>query len=183
VNWRITVPSSGSYTLSWRYSNGGGTDRPGSLLINNSTVVSSIAFPATTDWTTWTTVSAVVSLNAGTTDIRLQATGSSGLANIDNISIQGAAVTAVSCTAAAAAASTLTARTNAITIVPNPSTHVFVIQAPGDFRYFIYDPLGRLVEKGTGQNKTQIGQRLLQGTYTVQIEQANKWQSIKIVKR
>jgi hypothetical protein len=70
-----------------------------------------------------------------------------------------------------------------VTVVPNPSTHVFIINAPGDFRYTIYDHVGRLVEKGNGQNKTQFGQRLLQGTYTVQIEQEGKLQAIKIIKR
>jgi rhamnogalacturonan endolyase len=184
VNWRVTVPSAGSYTISWRYSNGGGTDRPGSLLINGGTAVSSINFPATTDWTTWTTASTVVNLNAGTTDIRLQATGSGGLANIDNININGsAAVTPVSCTAAITAISDISARTSEISITPNPSTNVFTITTLGNFRYSVYDQLGRLVEKGSGQNKTQIGQRLLQGTYTVQVEYAKKIQSIKILKR
>jgi hypothetical protein len=183
VNWRISVPTAGSYTISWRYSNGGGTDRPGSLLINGGTVVSSISFPATTDWTTWTTTSAVVSLNAGTNDIRLQATGSSGLANIDNINIQGSsAVTAVSC-ATVTAATNLAAPNNEVTIAPNPSTNIFTITALGNFRYSVFDQLGRLVEKGTGQNKMQIGQRLIQGTYTVQIEHEAKLRTIKIIKR
>jgi rhamnogalacturonan endolyase len=184
INWRVSVPTAGSYTISWRYSNGGGTDRPGSLLINGSTAVSSISFPATTDWTTWTTASTVLNLNAGTTDIRLQATGSGGLANIDNINITGSsAVTAVSCTAALTAAPTTNARTSAVTIAPNPSTNIFTITAPGNFRYTVYDQLGRLVERGAGQSKTQIGQRLMQGTYTVQIEHANRVQSMKIVKQ
>jgi rhamnogalacturonan endolyase len=184
VNWRVSVPAAGSYTISWRYSNGGGTDRPGSLLINNSTAVSSISFPATTDWTTWTTASVVVTLNAGATDIRLQATTSAGLANIDNISIQGsAAVTPVSCTSLARTSTTTTPLSSGISITPNPSSHVFTLNAAGDFRYIIYDQLGRLVERGTGQNKVQIGQKLVQGNYTVQVEQGNKWQSIKIVRQ
>jgi hypothetical protein len=183
VNWRVTVPSAGSYTISWRYSNGGGTDRPGSLLINGGTAVSSISFPATTDWVTWTTASTVLNLNAGSTDIRLQATGSGGLANIDNINITGSsAVTPVSCTAALTTASVTNARTSAVTIAPNPSTNIFTITAPGNFRYLVYDQLGRLVERGAGQNKTQIGQRLMQGTYTIQIEYASKVQSMKVVK-
>lgn len=184
VNWRATVPAAGSYTISWRYSNGSGTNRPGSLLINGGTAVSSISFPATTNWTTWTTASTVVNLNAGTTDIRLQATGSGGLANIDNINITGSAgVTPVNCTAAITATTNITARANAAVVAPNPTTNVFTITAPGNFRYSVYDQLGRLVEKGNGQNKTQIGQRLLQGTYTIQLEYANKSESIKILKR
>ena len=187
INWRIAVPTAGTYTISWRYSNGGGSDRPASLLINGSTVVSSISFPATTDFTTWTTSQTNVSLNAGTTDIRLQATGSSGLANIDEISVQGpAAITGASCASAAVAAiaeSIPTGRLNAISISPNPSNHVFNINATGDFKYFIYDQLGRLVDKGTGLNKTTIGQGLIHGAYTVQIEQGGKRKVIKILKK
>ena len=183
INWSISVPAAGTYTISWRYSNGGGSDRPASLLINGSTVASSISFPATTDFTTWTTAQAVVSLNAGTTTIRLQATGAAGLANIDNINVQGAAaVTGVSCTARLVT-STPTDPLNAISISPNPSNQVFNINAVGEFKYFIYDQLGRLVDKGTGLNKTTIGQRLTQGAYTVQIEQGGKRQVIKILKK
>jgi rhamnogalacturonan endolyase len=184
VSWRVSAPTAGSYTLTWRYSNGGGTDRPGSLLVNGSTVASSLSFPATTNWTTWTTASSVVTLNAGTNDIRLQATGSGGLGNIDNLSIQGAsAVTGVSCTTLARAGTTATSPLNVLSISPNPSAHVFTINAVGDFRYTVYDQLGRLVEKGTGQNRTSIGQRLIKGTYTVQIEQESKLRTIKIVRQ
>ncbi|MBO9203150.1 MULTISPECIES: rhamnogalacturonan lyase family protein [Niastella] len=186
INWSISVPTAGSYTISWRYSNGSGSDRPASLLINGSTVVSSISFPATTDYTTWTNSQSIVSLNTGTTTIRLQATSSAGLANIDNISVQGpSSVTGVSCAAVARTVTTLstTGQPNVISISPNPSNHVFNINAIGDFRYFIYDQLGRLVEKGNGLNKTTIGQRLVQGSYTVQIEQGGKRQLIKILKR
>jgi rhamnogalacturonan endolyase len=183
INWRISVPAAGSYTLTWRYSNGGGTDRPGSLLINGSTAVSSVSFPATPDWTTWTTASATVSLNAGNADIRLQATGSVGLGNIDNINIQGAsAATAVNCTSAARAGTTAAPLSDAISITPNPSSRVFNINTSGAFRYMIYDQLGRLVEKGQGHNRTSIGQKLTPGTYTVQVEAGNKLKLMKIVK-
>jgi hypothetical protein len=183
INWSISVPTAGTYTISWRYSNGGGSDRPASLLINGSTVASSISFPATTDFTTWTTAQTIVSLNAGTSTIRLQATGASGLANIDNINVQGAAaVTGVSCTARLVTASPA-GQVNAISISPNPSNQVFNINAVGEFKYFIYDQLGRLVDKGTGLNKTTFGQRLMQGAYTVQIEQGGKRQVVKILKR
>nr|WP_262898153.1 T9SS type A sorting domain-containing protein [Niastella soli] len=108
------------------------------------------------------------------------------MANIDNISVQGpSSVTGVSCAAVARTVTTLstTGQPNVISISPNPSNHVFNINAIGDFRYFIYDQLGRLVEKGNGLNKTTIGQRLVQGSYTVQIEQGGKRQLIKILKR
>lgn len=183
INWRVSVPSAGTYTISWRYANGGGSDRPGSLLINGATSVASISFPATTDWTTWTTAQTVVSLNAGTTDIRLQATGSGGLANIDNINVNGsAAPSAIACTSARTA-TTVAIQQNGVIIAPNPSTSLFNITAPGSFKYTIYDQLGRMVERGKGQFKAQFGQKLLQGTYTVQVESENRTNSMKIVKQ
>jgi len=152
-------------------------------LINGSTVASAISFPATTDFTTWTTAQTIVSLNTGTTTIRLQATSASGLANIDNINVQGpSAITGVSCTARLVATPPADPL-HAISISPNPSNQVFNVNATGEFKYFIYDQLGRLVDKGTGLNKTTIGQRLTQGAYTVQIEQGGKRQVIKILKR
>ncbi|MFO7656591.1 MAG: T9SS type A sorting domain-containing protein, partial [Bacteroidales bacterium] len=49
-------------------------------------------------WTTWTETSAVnVSLSAGTKRIRLQATTSGGLANIDYVKITGTGMSPVAC--------------------------------------------------------------------------------------
>ena len=181
VTWRVSAAAAGNYTVTWRFSNGGGADRPGRVLVNSSTVLSSVSFPATTNWTTWTTASATVALPAGASDIRLEATGSTGLGNIDNISIQGN-VTAATCTAARLATTGATAA-NSIAVTPNPSTDLFIINAAGDFRYTIYDQLGRVVEKGSGQNKVRVGQKLLRGIYTIQIEKDQRLQALKIVKQ
>ena len=89
VDWKINIATAGSYTIRWRYANGGGTDRPGALLGGGITVVPSISFPDTGDWTTWNTVSQTISMSAGTTDLRLEATDTSGLGNIDFIEITG----------------------------------------------------------------------------------------------
>jgi hypothetical protein len=88
----------------------------------------------------------------------------------------------VACTSARTA-TTAAAQLNGIMIAPNPSTSLFTITAPGSFKYTIYDQLGRLVESGKGQSRTQFGQRLIQGTYTLQIEYDSKVQSMKIVKQ
>jgi hypothetical protein len=89
IDWRMNVVTGGTYTFTWRYANGGSGDRPARLLVNSSEVVSNISYPVTTDWTMWTTVSTEVALTAGTKDIRLEATGADGLANIDYIRVTG----------------------------------------------------------------------------------------------
>jgi len=96
VNWRISTPSSGTYTLAWRHANGSAA-RTAKLIVGGSTLVSSINFPATGAWTTWATVSVDVTLGAGTLDIRLEANTSGGLSNIDYLMVTGNAPQAVSC--------------------------------------------------------------------------------------
>jgi lysophospholipase L1-like esterase len=96
VSWKVNVPASGVYQLEWRFANGTG-DRPGSVKINGA-AVTTVGFPSTGVWTTWTTASTTVSLNAGPNSIRLEATNSGGLANIDSLTVTGgSAVQAADC--------------------------------------------------------------------------------------
>ncbi len=57
------------------------------LLINGSPEVSSISFPPTGAYTTWSTVSVEVSLTEGIKDIRLEGTTSTSLANINYLMV------------------------------------------------------------------------------------------------
>jgi lysophospholipase L1-like esterase len=96
VDWSVNVPASGIYQLEWRFANGA-TDRPGSVKING-TNVTTVGFPSTGMWNSWTTVSTTVSLNAGRNSIRLEATTSGGLANVDSLTVTGgSAVQAAEC--------------------------------------------------------------------------------------
>lgn len=96
INWNINILSSGTYTFTWRYAST--SSRPGSLLINSSTVLSSISFPSSGSFTTWTTVTtSPVTLTAGAKTIRLVSTSSGGLANIDYMMVIGENLTTESC--------------------------------------------------------------------------------------
>ena len=152
ITWSVNIPSAGSYSLACRYSNGGTTDRTGQLMIDGSTVVSSISMPATGSWTTWTTTSSTtVNLSAGNRLIRLQATNSSGLANIDYINITGINPTAVSCSGLKTTQETLFAGADNIKIYPNPVKGGAIkisgnLEAGSDANVVvIYDELGRVV--------------------------------------
>lgn len=96
VNWSVSVPSTGSYTLLWRYANAS-ADRPGQVVVNNATAVNSVSFPNTGSWATWGTVSATVTLKAGVNSIRLEGIGASSLGNIDRIDITGINPKAATC--------------------------------------------------------------------------------------
>lgn len=185
VNWRITTPAAGSYTLSWRYSNGGGADRPSRLLVNGSTAVASISFPATVDWVTWTTASVNVSLPAGTVNLRLEGINATGAANIDNITITGSNPVAVACAGARMATNTIPTAEERIKVAvfPNPSASSFQLTAPGAFGYEAYDAAGRLIEKGKAQNKVQLGVSWTAGWYLVKIKYNDETIATKVMKQ
>ncbi len=97
IDYRINIPTGGTYTFTWRYANSG-DNRPAELIVNGSTEVSNIDFPGTGSWTNWSTTSSVdVTLTTGIKDIRLEATGSSGLANIDYVMVTGSGPEVASC--------------------------------------------------------------------------------------
>lgn len=89
VEWTVESCSGGSATASFRYALGGG-NRPLRVLVNNVEVESSLSFPATGSWNSWSEASFTVQLGAGTNVVRLVAIGSSG-ANMDSLIIRPAA--------------------------------------------------------------------------------------------
>jgi arabinogalactan endo-1,4-beta-galactosidase len=98
VRWRVSVPSTGTYTFQFRYANGTTGNRPGALRRETTTVVSSVALNQTGSWTTWANSAAVTAtLNTGVNDIRLVATTSGGLANIDSLMVSGNGISVAAC--------------------------------------------------------------------------------------
>ncbi|MDF3014574.1 MAG: pel1B, partial [Cellvibrio sp.] len=87
INYQLSVPASGSYPVSFRYANVGSTSA--GLTVNGSS--GSLSFPRTASLATWTTVTKNINLTAGINHIRLRATGSQEIANIDSLTVGGAA--------------------------------------------------------------------------------------------
>jgi hypothetical protein len=80
VEWTVQAAAAGTYTLQFRYANGGTGDRPLAVAVNGTS--HTVAFPPTGSWTAWSTAGLTVTLPEGATTVRATATGSSG-ANID----------------------------------------------------------------------------------------------------
>ncbi|MBN2166997.1 MAG: RICIN domain-containing protein [Marinilabiliaceae bacterium] len=99
VDYKVTFGKAGNYTFTFRYAST--SERPANLIVGGTIMASNISFPSTGAWTTWSTVSVTVSISAGTNDVRLESTGSTGLGNIDYMSVSGASPSAASCLAAA----------------------------------------------------------------------------------
>ena len=193
VTWRINVPAAGTYTLAWRHANGGGTNRPGRLLVNGTQVVSNIDFAATANWTTWTEVSMSRSLSAGQNTIRLESTTAAGLSNIDYLKVTGNNPTAVSCSGVTSVASAVNdvspnasrdeLATRGSAVFPNPSAGAFTISSQGKFNYIILDQQGREVERGKAENQVKTGSVLVAGNYLIRIIKAGKVETFKVVKQ
>ncbi|MFD4789482.1 ricin-type beta-trefoil lectin domain protein [Streptomyces sp. NPDC058459] len=97
------IPSSGTYRLQVRYSNGTGGTGTLSTTVNGA-AGPALSFPATSSWDTWSTVSTTVALTAGTDALSLvQKATDTGRVNIDSL-----AVTPVSTTDYPAASTALT---------------------------------------------------------------------------
>ncbi len=104
IDWRITVPQAGTYTLNWRYVNGSaGNTFTMALLVNNITATTTQPFPRTGNNTTFAYASATVSLTAGLNTIRLQSTTASATADIDWMEVTGNAPEVAACSATASA--------------------------------------------------------------------------------
>ena len=78
--------AAGPRTLTFRYANGGTSDRPLELKVNGVLIQSHLSFPPTGAWTTWRTVGVTVQLAAGVNKIRLTTVGSNG-SNLDSMTI------------------------------------------------------------------------------------------------
>jgi endo-1,4-beta-D-glucanase Y len=90
VEFTVNAAAPGSATISIRYANGTGTDRPADVSVNGTTVSAGRSFPATADWNTWATSTLTVSLNAGSNTVRLTATTAGGLPNLDYLDVTAA---------------------------------------------------------------------------------------------
>lgn len=157
INWNVSTPAAGTYTLTWRYSNAGSSSATTArALVNGSVAQASIAFPKTSSWSTWTTTATTVTLAAGVNTIRLETTVASEFAIIDWLEVSGNGPTAASCSATArgVAASGSEAENEeaqvpgmSLVAYPNPSrqrvTVRFSVEQAGNVGLAVYTTLGK----------------------------------------
>ncbi|GAA2127723.1 family 43 glycosylhydrolase [Streptomyces synnematoformans] len=86
----VTPEAAGTATLGIRFANGATGARPANLVVNGTTVAT-VSFEPTGAWTTWSTKTVTVPLNADGNTVRLDPTGSAGLPNIDYVDVGSAA--------------------------------------------------------------------------------------------
>ncbi len=108
IEWAVNSPSSGRYTLNFRFANGGTTNRNGSLLINGGSNGNyTLDLPVTGAWATWQTATVEIDLVQGNNSLKLSAITADGLANIDSLKVDGAQAKAGTCPNVASSSSSV----------------------------------------------------------------------------
>ncbi|MFD1538124.1 glycosyl hydrolase family 28 protein [Nonomuraea guangzhouensis] len=87
VEFAVTAAQAGNATVVLRFANGTTANRPMDITVNGVLVSDELAFPATGAWTTWSTATVTVPLNAGANVIRTTSTTAGGGPNLDRISV------------------------------------------------------------------------------------------------
>lgn len=199
VNWRVSFAAGGSQTYSFRHANGSASSRTANLLING-TVASTLTFPSTGNWETWTIVSVTINGTSGTKDVRLESTVASGLSNIDYLQVSGATPQALACSgttsaAARSGASETEVPSNdaSLQVFPNPSNSDFVeirtyLEAKSPVQIQMTNLLGSEVhnedlgihEAGAFTHKVKIT-TLRKGAYLIKLKTMSKQETTKLV--
>ncbi|WP_156077417.1 rhamnogalacturonan lyase family protein [Saccharothrix sp. NRRL B-16314] len=83
AQFTVTAATAGTATLDLRYANGNAVGRPADISVNGTAAHRAVAFDNTGGWNAWATRTVTVPVNAGSNTVRLSATTTGGLANID----------------------------------------------------------------------------------------------------
>lgn len=96
LSFTINSPSNQSVALATRYALGVTESRPVDIAVNQQNQTT-LAQSPTDGWTGWETESVTLQLRAGNNQITLASATASGLANIDQLALTAAGITAVPC--------------------------------------------------------------------------------------
>src|SRR5882757_4229794 len=87
VEYTVTAPTAGPYSLTFRYANGTAVNRPVDVTVNGTLTADDLAFNGTGAWTTYQTVTASATLVAGANKIKTTAVTANGGPNADSLTI------------------------------------------------------------------------------------------------
>lgn len=178
IQWELIVDSDHSTDVYFKYANGGFSNRPAEVYVND-TLVGILDFESTSAWNNWSLSELSISLIEGINKIELIALNSEGLANLDLLGYSSEQVSQGNCEAVLTNTQSPLSPTSVI-CYPNPFTTSININQAEALDYIIYDLAGAEVERGTG--KENIGKDLLPGMYMLKIRTEKDTKSVKIQK-
>jgi uncharacterized repeat protein (TIGR02543 family) len=194
ITYAVNVAAAGTYSFKWRYANGGNSvSTIARLLVNGSTVISSVSFPVTSSWTAWTTTGTVTAnLVAGNNIVRIETTEAKEFANIDWMEVTGTSPAAGVCSSARLA-TTHDFEPALTRVYPNPASSLSSIAFSNKqqdrviIRVFNTNGnlLRTLVNKvfPAGNNQLTFDTNgLASGVYFIKVESAEKNVTLRLVK-
>jgi uncharacterized repeat protein (TIGR02543 family) len=139
VNWKVEVPTAGTYQVKWRYAGGGSTAQETvKLLVNGTVVNAAVAFPRPASSTSFLVTTPVdVQLGNGVNEIRIEVIQSVAMGDIEWIEVTGNNPKAANCSAAigSGGGGNPTPVTYSVTSVSNPSAGGLVSLSPAGGTY------------------------------------------------
>ena len=145
VSWILNTVDDSKATLAFRYANGGSSARDGDLFINGVNT-GAVTLAATGSWTNWELSTVQVPLSSGSNEVKLVATSSDGLANLDWLSYSEA-ISDANCIPVSITQEDIS--DNSI-LSFNPTTGIVSFSNPGKWR--LYSSFGQLRSSGEGES-------------------------------
>lgn len=179
IIFHVVANSTGVATLSFRYANGGTTDRTAQVSVNGKTISNTIGFSATGAFADWKVVDVSLSLLQGVNEVKLISATADGLANMDQIGYVSAGLSKGSCTITEIKD---IQNASAAMIYPNPFKEQFVVEASTAFAYEIMDMNGKILESGKSEILVKAGAKLQPGTYLLKIQTQDTHKVLTIIK-
>lgn len=151
VGWVLHSAASGSYTITFRFANGGDNLYRDARILVNGEDKGTLVFPPTGAWTSWTNVGVVVHLSAGVQELRLEAVTEGGLANLDKLHFsEGLQASGCVITGFADKADKSIGH-----VYPNPTSGiVHITNTSGSWR--LTDALGVELQSGSGEAELDL---------------------------
>jgi glucose/arabinose dehydrogenase/chitodextrinase len=182
IEWTISIPTAGTYTLGFRYALGSDANRPLGVQVNGTVVAASLAFPPTATWTDWQYASVSVNLPAGTSTVRVSSIGVNG-PNVDHLHVSSKGSTG------RLAAATRESAGLKPYVYPNPAQEHVYLSSPETVRKAeLLDGSGRVVTRfqptaGHPEAERLSLKHVPAGLYLLRVTTPTRTYLLKVVKQ
>ncbi|MBO9703327.1 MAG: carbohydrate-binding protein [Sporocytophaga sp.] len=169
ILFSINASSSGNKIISFRYANGGNTDRPATIKVDGTTLSSTLSFPSTGEFTTYKAVDLTLNISSGSHFLELISATADGLPNIDQIGFVSSDLSKGSCEEVVTAIAE-ESKIPLIVIYPNPSQGSFHIKLSVPLNIEITDAEGKTLKTYDNILELEFGNDLQQGLYFAKVQ-------------
>ena len=167
ITFSVLAANAGAATLSFRYANGGTTDRPAQISLNGTVLPTNLSLPVTGTFTDWKAADLTLTLLKGVNVIKLISATAEGLANIDQIGYVSSGLSKGNCVIMGIDESI---ESQFVSIYPNPSKHNFNVKLSNAYNIQVIDTDGKLYEEHKNVSNIAFGENLKAGIYFLKID-------------